>query len=132
MKEVFTERPVETQQANLPPKATYTQESKKITDAMTKAANDSSLDDKAKIEAIAAIYFEQLIPLYERSHEEMQQLAANNVANSCIMDQHEERYRASEMLLEKYTMLSKEYQSQAKEFKLKHELIKGEEEEKRK
>ena len=53
---------------------------------MTKAANDANLSDKEKIEAIASIYFEQLIPLYERSHDEMQQLAANNLANSCIMD----------------------------------------------
>ena len=54
-------------------------------------------------------------------------MGMDTVTSEYLSEFHEERLHASNILLEKYTLLSKEYNNQNRDFKTKHEAIKDEE-----
>lgn len=98
---------------------------------LTKVYNDKDLDNKQKIEAIYDLYLSELIPMYKKQQEDLISVSSRLSLENVMEDHYDQQTKKAENIVQKYTLLSGEYQSQAKQFKQKHEEIKESEVKKR-
>jgi K+/H+ antiporter YhaU regulatory subunit KhtT len=77
------------------------------------------------------IYDEEIIPGYKQTFKDVVYNTSEETLNEYLVDFTSEKAKIGDNILQKYQVLSKEYQSQAKSFKEKHEEIKAGEVQKR-
>ena len=98
---------------------------------LQKIYKNGDLDNKQKIAAMADLFNEEVIEFYKKSFTDIVSMSTEEITNQYLSEFHQERSQNSEAILQKYAMLSKEYQNQSKEFKTKHEEITIQEQNKR-
>ena len=98
---------------------------------LQKIYKNGDLDNKQKIAAMADLFNEEVIEFYKKSFTDIVSISTEEITNQYLSEFHQERSQNSEAILQKYAMLSKEYQNQSKEFKTKHEEITIQEQNKR-
>ena len=65
---------------------------------------------------MADLFNEEVIEFYKTSFIDTINCSTEQITNEYLMEFHKERSENAEQILNKYTMLSKEYQGQSKEF----------------
>lgn len=98
---------------------------------LQKIYKNGDLDNKQKIAQMADLFNEEVIEFYRNSFTDIVSISTEEITNQYLSEFHAERSQNAEGILQKYTMLSKEYQNQSKEFKTKHEEITIQEQNKR-
>lgn len=71
------------------------------------------------------IYNEEIITGYTQTFKDVVYATSDETLNEYLVEFTAEKAKIGENILQKYQVLSKEYQSQAKSFKEKHEEIKA-------
>lgn len=69
------------------------------------------------------LFNNEVLIFYKNAFEDIVHESQNQVTNEYLSEFHSERAKTADIILQKYTLLSKEYQNQAKEFKTKHAEI---------
>lgn len=80
---------------------------------------------------MADLFNEEVIEFYRKSFTDIVAISTEEITNQYLSEFHAERSQNAENILQKYAMLSKEYQNQSKEFKTKHDEITVQEQNKR-
>ena len=83
---------------------------------LQKIYKNGDLDNKQKIAAMADLFNDEVIEFYKTSFTEIVSLSTEQITNEYLKEFHTERQENSDQILNKYAMLSKEYQGQSKEF----------------
>lgn len=78
------------------------------------------------------MYYCWIEPLYKQAYNDLLELGRDKIANEYLLEHNTARQKASEILNEKYSLLSKEYKNQHLELKDRHHEIKESEEKRRK
>jgi len=98
---------------------------------ISKIFQNQELDSKEKIAQMVKIYEEEIITGYEQTFKDVVYETSEQTLNEYLVDFTSEKAKIADQILQKYQVLSKEYQSQAKSFKEKHDEIKAGEIQKR-
>ena len=98
---------------------------------LQKIYKNGDIDNKQKIAQMADLFNEEVIEFYRKSFTDIVAISTEEITNQYLSEFHAERSQNAEAILQKYAMLSKEYQNQSKEFKTKHEEITVQEQNKR-
>lgn len=97
----------------------------KLQARITKIFGNAELDNKEKITQMVKIYEEEIITGYEQTFKDVVNETSEQSLNEFLVDFTSEKAKIADQILQKYQVLSKEYQGQAKSFKEKHEEIKA-------
>ena len=76
-----------------------------------KLYKNGELDNKQKIAQMADLFNEEVIEFYKNSFIDIVQASKEQITNQYLSEFHSERAQNAEMILQKYAMLSKEYQN---------------------
>lgn len=80
---------------------------------------------------MADLFNDEVIEFYRKSFTDIVSMSTEDITHQYLSEFHKERSANADAILQKYTMLSKEYQNQSKDFKVKHDEITKQEQEKR-
>lgn len=99
----------------------------KLQAKITKIFQNGDLDNKDKIAQMVKIYNEEIITGYSQTFKNVVYATSDETLNQYLVEFTAEKAKIGDNILQKYQVLSKEYQSQAKSFKDKHQEIKASE-----
>ena len=99
------------------------EEADQLAGKLSKIYKNSDLDNKQKIAQMADLFNEEVIEFYKNSFTDIVQISTEQITNQYLSEFQAERAQNAEAILQKYAMLSKEYQNQSKEFQTKHDEI---------
>ena len=78
---------------------------------ITKIFQNGDLDNKEKIAQMVKIYEEEIIPGYKQSFQNVVYTTSEETLNEYLVEFTAEKAKIGEGILQKYQVLSKEYQS---------------------
>lgn len=90
---------------------------------LTKIYGNKDVDNKVKIAEMVKLFDDEVLPNYRKNFENVMYTSSRSSLDSLMVELYADRAKRSQIVQEKYQMLSQEYQSQAKSFKIKHEEI---------
>lgn len=73
-------------------------------------------DNKEKIALMIKLYHEEVIVNYKKNFEDVMYTSSRQSMDSILSEYYTQKAKRSEIIMEKYKMLSQEYQTQAKQF----------------
>ena len=80
-------------------------------------------DNKEKIALMVKLYHEEVIVNYKKNFEDVMYTSSRQSMDQILSEYYQQKAKRSEIIMEKYKMLSQEYQTQAKQFQVKHDEI---------
>lgn len=98
---------------------------------LKKIYGNQELDNKKKIEQMVKFYYDEVIVDYKKAFQSVIHITSDHALNEFMVEYSAEQSKRAEIIMQKYEVLSKEYQSQAKSFKEKHEQVQADEVQKR-
>ena len=107
------------------------EEADQLQGKLQKIYKNNDIDNKQKIAQIADLFNDEVIEFYRKSFTDIVSTSTEEITQQYLSEFHSERAQNADAILQKYTMLSKEYQNQSKDFKTKHEEITVQERQKR-
>ena len=81
------------------------------------------LENKEKIEAMTDLYNNQIIKEYTKAFESVITITSDHALNEFMSEYTGEQASRAAIIMQKYQVLSQEYQGQSKSFKEKHESV---------
>ena len=98
---------------------------------LKKIYGNQELDNKQKIEQMVKFYYDEVVVDYKKAFQSVIHITSDHALNEFMAEYSGEQAKRAEIIMQKYEVLSKEYQSQAKSFKEKHEQVQMDEIQKR-
>jgi len=84
----------------------------------------SDADSKAKVVQMVEMFYSELLPAYEKTSASIIRESSENSILVLNREEYKDRKQKADLIVQKYEILSKEYQNQAKLFRTKHQEIK--------
>ena len=90
---------------------------------LTKLFQNKDLDNKQKIAEMVELFNAEVRPQYQQSFKDVVTFSNELTRTEMLTEYQQAQTKRAEIIQQKYQVLSQEYQSQAKQFKTKHEEI---------
>lgn len=99
----------------------------KLEKKLKKIYGNQEIDNKQKIEQMVQLFNDEIIVEYRKAFESVIHVTSDHALDEFMSEYTSEQAKRAEIIMQKYQVLSQEYQGQAKSFKEKHEQVQNDE-----